>query len=682
VKRVLTACPYCGTGCNFYLMVDDHEKIIGVVPSTENVVNKGQLCIKGWNSFQFVQHPDRLTHPLIKRNGVFERISWEEATRVIVKTLKDLQAACGNDAVAFFSSAKTTNEENYLMMKLARAAFKTNNVDHCARLCHSSTVTGLAGAFGSGAMTNSISCVEEADVIFVIGSNTTEQHPLIGTRVIKAKRNGAKLVVADNRIIRLARMADLHIRHKNGTDVYLLNAMMQVIIEEGLANRTFVEARTEGYEELKATVLDRKYSPDQASIATGVPADQIRQAARMFAKAPKAMIIYSMGITQHSHGVDNVRSCAHLAMLTGHIGISGTGVNPLRGQNNVQGACDMGALPDVYTGYQAVTNPDIRKKFEAAWHVDSLPDHAGETVTTAINAAHEGRIKALYIMGENPMVSDPDTNHVREALKNLDLLVVQDIFMTPTAELAHIVLPGVTYAEKDGTFTSTERRVQRVRKAIEPLGDSRQDWQILCDLAREAGYPHMVYPGGPRQVMEEINALTPSYQGITYDRIEKLGLQWPCLGPGHPGTRILHQERFTKGKGTFMATEYRPSLELPDADYPFVLTTGRVFAQYHTGTMTRRTQLLEREEPEAFVEIHPNNAKDLGIRNDESVSVYTRRGEVRAKARVTDVVPPGVLFMPFHFQEGSANVLTNNVLDPLAKIPEYKVCAANVKKSG
>jgi formate dehydrogenase major subunit/formate dehydrogenase alpha subunit len=416
-------------------------------------------------------------------------------------------------------------------------------------------------------------------------------------------------------------------------------------------------------------------------LATGVPADQIREAARMFAKAPKAMILYAMGITQHSHGVDNVRSCAHLAMLTGHIGISGTGVNPLRGQNNVQGGCDMGALPDVYTGYQAVTNPDIRKKFEIAWHVDSLPDKVGETVTTAINGAHEGKIKAIYIVGENPMISDPDTRHVREALKNLDLLVVQDIFMTPTAELAHIVLPGVTYAEKDGTFTSTERRVQRIRKAIEPLGNSKPDWQILCEMAREAGYPHMAYEG-PRQVMEEINAVTPSYKGITYDRIEMLGLQWPCLGLDHPGSRVLHQDRFTKGKGTFMATEYRPSMELPDADYPFVLTTGRVFTQYHTGTMTRRTQLLEREEPEAFVEIHPKDAKDIGIRNDETVSVYTRRGEVQAKARVTDVVPPGVVFMPFHFQEGSANVLTNNVLDPLAKIPEFKVCAANVKKSG
>ncbi len=681
MKRVLTTCPYCGTGCNYYLMVDDRNKIIGVVPSTENVVNKGQLCIKGWNSFQFVQHPDRLTHPLIRRNGTFERISWEEALRVIVGKLKEIQAAYGNDAVAFFASAKATNEENYLMMKMARAAFKTNNIDHCARLCHASTVTGLSGAFGSGAMTNSISCVEEADVIFVIGSNTTEQHPLIGSRVIKAQRNGAKLIVADNRIIRLARMADLHIRHKNGTDAYLLNAMMQVIIAEGLQNRPFVEARTEGYEELEAAVLDPKYSPERASVVTGVPADRIREAARMIAKAPKAMIVYAMGITQHSHGVDNVRSCAHLAMLTGQIGISGTGVNPLRGQNNVQGGCDMGALPDVYTGYQAVTDPDIRKKFELAWHVASLPDKAGETVTTAINGAHEGKIKALYIMGENPVISDPDTRHVREALAKLDLLVVQDIFMTPTAEYATIVLPGVTYAEKDGTFTSTERRVQRVRKAIEPLGDSRPDWRILCDVAREAGYPHMAYPG-PRQVMEEINALTPSYRGITYDRIEKLGLQWPCPGTDHPGTPVLHRDRFTKGKGTFRAAEYRPSMELPDADYPFVLTTGRVFTQYHTGTMTRRTQLLEREEPEAFVEIHPKDAKDLEILNDQSVSVYTRRGEVRAKARVTDVVPPGVLFMPFHFQEGSANVLTNNALDPVAKIPEFKVCAANVRRPG
>ncbi len=681
MKRVLTTCPYCGTGCAFYLTVDDRGRIAGVVPSTENPVNKGQLCIKGWNSFQFVQHPDRLTHPLVRRNGSFERISWAEAIRLVVKNLRAAQAVHGTDSIAFFSSAKTTNEENYLMMKLARAVFKTNNIDHCARLCHSSTVVGLAGAFGSGAMTNSISCVEEADVIFVIGSNTTEQHPLIGTRAIKAKKAGAKLIVADNRIIRLARMADLHIRHKNGTDVVLLNAMMQVIIREGLWNRTFVETRTEDFEKLKEVVLDRRYSPEEASLVTGVPADQIREAARLFAKAPKAMIVYSMGITQHSHGVDNVRSVAHLAMLTGHVGIEGTGVNPLRGQNNVQGACDMGGLPDVYTGYQSVTNPEIRKKFKAAWHVEALPGKVGETVTTTINGAHEGRIKALYILGENPMVSDPDTRHVREALSRLDFLVVQDIFMTPTAELAHLILPGTTYAEKDGTFTSTERRVQRVRKAIEPVGDSRPDWQILCDVAKEAGYPHMTYDS-PREVMEEIAALTPSYKGITYGRIEKLGLQWPCPDTDHPGTPILHRERFTKGRGTFTATGYLPSKELPDADYPFVLTTGRVYVQYHTGTMTRRTQLLEREEPEAFVEINPRDAKERGIRNDEWIFVCTRRGEVRARARVTEVVPPGVLFMPFHFQEGSANVLTNNVLDPLAKIPEYKVCAANVKRSG
>ena len=526
-------------------------------------------------------------------------------------------------------------------------------------------------------MTNSIACVEQADVIYVTGSNTTEQHPMIGTRVMQAKKNGAKLIVADNRRIRLSRFADMHLRHKNGTDVALVNSMMHVIFKEKLHDAKFVEERTENFAELQKIL--EEFPPERGEQITGVPAEDIAKAARLFATSGKGMIIYSMGITQHSHGVDNVKTMAHLAMLTGNLGKDGVGVNPLRGQNNVQGACDMGALPNVFTGYQKVTEEEVRSKFAKAWKVQKLPDNIGQTVTTAVDAALEGKIKGLFIMGENPMMSDPDITHVKKALEKLDFLVVQDLFMTPTAAMAHVVLPGASYAEKDGTFTSTERRVQRIRKAVEPVGNCRPDWMILCGIASAAGYPHMSYKS-VEGVMDEIRALTPSYAGISYDRIEKTGIQWPCPGLDHQGTPVLHRGKFTKGKATFSAINFRPSEELPDKEYPFLLSTGRLYVHFHTGTMTRRTQLLDRDERSAYVEISPNDAKSLGIRTGESVSVSTRRGEIRVNAKVSDIVPDGVIFTTFHFEEAAANLLTNNALDPIAKIPEYKVCAARIRK--
>ncbi|UCG50055.1 MAG: formate dehydrogenase subunit alpha [Phycisphaerales bacterium] len=679
MKRVLTTCPYCGIGCMFYLLVDGDGILVGVEPSTQHVVSKGQLCVKGWNAHHFVNHPDRLTLPMIRRNGQLESTCWDEALDLVATRLKEIQAANGSDSVAFFSSAKTTNEENYLMMKLARAVFKTNNVDHCARLCHSSTVIGLAAAFGSGAMTNSISCVEQADCYLVTGSNTTEQHPLIGSRIINnVVNNGARLIVADNRKIRLSRLADIHVRWKNGTDVAFLNSVMNVIIAEGLEDTEFVRDRTENYEQLKRTVAD--YPPERAAEICGITPREIVQVSRIFAAAERAMIVYAMGITQHTHGVDNVKTCANLAMLTGNIGRPGTGVNPLRGQNNVQGACDMGALPDVYSGYQKVAEPAIRAKFKKAWAVKYLPDGAGHAVTTAIDAAAEGRLKALYIMGENPMMSDPDQNHVRKAIERLEFVVVQDIFPTPTTRYADIILPAGSYAEKDGTFTSTERRVQRVRKAIEPVGQSRSDWQILCDVAVKCGYGGMKY-SSPEDVMDEIAALTPIYGGISYDRIDRVGLQWPCPDKNHSGTAVMHAGKFARGLGMFSPARYRPSAELPDSRYPFLLSTGRCYFHFHTGTMTRRSRLLDREEPFPFVEVNPADAAELRIQNRNWVYVATRRAEVKAMAHVTDVVGKGVLFMPFHFEEGPANLLTNNALDPVAKIPEYKVCAAKIRSA-
>lgn len=678
MRKTLTTCPFCGTGCMFYLIADENNNLVGVEPTTSHPVSKGTICIKGWNAFNFVNHPKRLKTPFIRKNGKLEPASWNESLDLIISKLKDTQAKYGNDSIMFFSSAKTTNEENYLMMKLARAVFKTNNVDHCARLCHASTVVGLAATFGSGAMTNSISCFDESEVIYVTGSNTTEQHPLIGSRILNAVKNGAKLIVADNRKIRLAKFADIHLRFKNGTDVALLNGIMNVIITEGLENKEFINTRTENYEALKKTV--EKYTPEVAAEITGLKKEEIIAAARMFAKAKKASIVYSMGITQHTHGVDNVKSCANLAMLTGNIGKPGTGVNPLRGQNNVQGSCDMGALPNLYTGYQKVTEESIRAKFETAWGVSGLPANIGYTVTTAINAAAEGKLKALFIMGENPMLSDPDQNHVKEALEKLDFLSVLDIFPTQTSEFANVILPAASYAEKDGTFTSTERRVQRVRKAIEPIGESKPDWEVLCEIAKRAGYKNMHY-NSPGEIMDEIASVTPIYGGISFDRIEQLGLQWPCPNKEHPGTKILHATQFTRGLGLFSPVEYKPPAELPDVEYPYVLSTGRCYFHFHTGTMTRTARLLDREERFPYVEINPKDSKVLGIRDREYVIITTRRGEIKAMARVSDVVIPGVIFMTFHFEEGAANVLTINALDPEAKIPEFKVCAAKIRKA-
>jgi formate dehydrogenase major subunit/formate dehydrogenase alpha subunit len=659
----------------FYL-VSDGGKLVGVEPSVTHPVNRGSLCVKGWNAFAFVHHPDRLTTPLVRRAGELVPASWDEALGLVVERLRDVQSRHGKDAVMFASSAKASNEENYLLMKLARGVFGTNNVDHCARLCHSSTVFGLGEAFGSGAMSNSIDCIDRSAVIFVTGSNTTEQHPLIGSRVLNAARKGAKLMVADNRRIRLARHADLHLRHKNGSDVALLNGMMHVIIAEGLADHAFIESRTENYRALAEEVAG--WTPERSAAITGLAAEEIVAAARLFAGAKPAMIVYSMGITQHSHGVDNVRCCAALAMLTGNLGIPGGGVNPLRGQNNVQGGCDMGALPDVLTGYQKVADPSVREKFARAWGVAQLPDNPGLPLTRAMDAAALGKLQGMFVLGENPILSDPDQAHARHALESLEFLAVQDIFLTETAALADVVLPAACYAEKDGSFTNTERRVQRARKAVEPPGQARADWEIICALAERAGYHGMRY-AGPEAVMDEIAGLTPIYGGVAYDRLDPHGLQWPCPDRSHPGTPVLHVDRFTRGLGRFVPAIYRPPAESPDAEFPFVLTTGRTYFHWHTGTMTRRSHLLDREEPTAFVEINPQDAQALQVRDGAELLVASRRGEIRVRARVTEVVLPGVLFIPFHFAEGAANVLTNNALDPESSIPEFKVCAVRVR---
>ncbi len=528
-------------------------------------------------------------------------------------------------------------------------------------------------------MTNSINDIAASACILAIGTNTTEAHPVIGFEIKKAARNGTRLIVANPREIELVRHADIWLKHRPGTDVPLLMGLCRVIVDEGLVDSSFIARRTENFDAFKESL--QEFNPDRVEQITGVPAEKIAEAARMYATSSPAAIFYAMGITQHSHGTDNVLAIANLSMLTGNIGKPGSGVNPLRGQNNVQGACDMGALPNVYPGYQSVTNPDIKAKFEAAWGCTLPPARPGLTVAEIMEAAYQGKIKAMYILGENPVLSDARAQHVEEALKNLEFLVVQDIFLTETARLAHIVLPGVTFAEKDGTFTNTERRVQMVRAAVKPAGDARQDWWITCQLGQRMGGKGFDF-ASPSRIMEEIARLTPSYGGISHPRLDKGGLQWPCPTREHPGTPILHRETFTRGKGQFIPLKYKPSAESPDADYPLLLTTGRNLFHYHTGTMSRKVKGLNVFSSEELVEMNPQDASALGLTDGEKIRVVSRRGTVPAKVKVTETSPVGVVFMTFHFAESPTNQLTNPILDPVAKIPEFKVCAVRIEKNG
>jgi formate dehydrogenase alpha subunit len=672
-ETISTVCPYCGVGCRMDLGILE-GRLVRVRGKRDCLPNNGQLCVKGRFGLGFVESPERLKVPLIRKNSVLVPASWDEALDLVAKKLNEHKG----DSFAFLSSAKCTNEENYLAQKFTRLVMQTNNVDHCARLCHASTVSALALAFGSGAMTNSISELPEAGCIFIIGSNTTEQHPVIALKIKEAKRKGARIIVANPRWIDLCQIADVWLRLTPGTDVPLVQEMCRIILEEKLADEDFIARRTEGFEELKSSL--QKLSGQEASKITGVETELIRDAARIYANGNPSSIIYSMGITQHSHGVENIFALANLAMMTGNLGKPSSGINPLRGQNNVQGSCDMGALPNLLPGYQAVTNPDLRKKFELAWGGE-IPEKPGLTLVEIMNAAESGRIRAMYIMGENPAVSDPDCSHVVEALKALDFLVVQDIFLSETAALADVVLPAATSLEKDGTFTNTERRVQRVRRALPAAGESRPDWEILSDLAGRMGWKDQFSYNDPGEIMLEIARLAPSYGGISYGRLENDGLQWPCPTVEHPGTPYLHKGQFTRGLGKFNVVDYRPSMELPDSDYPFILTTGRILCQYHTGTMTRKVSDLNFIRGEELVEMNPKDATALGIVDGELIDVTSRRGKVRAKARTTKKSPAGVVFMTFHFAETPTNVLTNPALDPIAKIPELKVCAVKLEKT-
>jgi formate dehydrogenase alpha subunit len=708
-RIVTTTCPYCGVGCSLDLNVkDDH--LIRVTSSPQAPVNGMGLCVKGRYGYDFVHHPERLTRPLVrphllenqprpanKERGPWVEVDWDTALDLVARKMVDVKRESGPNALAFLSSAKCTNEENYLVQKLARQVIGTQNVDHCARLCHSSTVAGLAMCFGSGAMSNTMADIaEEAEAIFIIGSNTTEQHPVFGTMIRQAVLDrGTRLVVADPRKIDITEFATLHLQQKPGTDVALINGLMHIVLANGWQDDQFIASRTEGFEEFRAVV--EKYTPELVAEITGVPQEDLQAAAKLLSSHHPMAVIWSMGITQHTTGVMNVLSLGNLQMLLGNMGVPGGGVNPLRGQNNVQGACDLGGLPNVFPGYQSVADAAIREKFASAWSLGGqgseplqFETEPGLTVTEMIDAAGEGQIRALFILAENPMMTDPDINHVRGCLEAAEFIVLQEIFPSETSQYADVLLPGTSWAEKEGTFTNTERRVQLIRTAVPAPGVARPDWDVIADLARrvimlegrsvegpQAGWDF----NSPAEVMAQIAAVTPIYAGVSHERIAAgEQLHWPVSGPRHPGTPILHVGQFSRGLGKFHSCEHLPAEELPDEAYPMYLTTGRVLYHWHGAEMTRRSKGLLEVYPESLVEINPEDAARIGLNGQKKIRVISRRGEMVARALVTDRVSPGVVFGNFHFP-GNQNVnnLTINALDPVAKIPEYKVCAVRVE---
>lgn len=668
-KEIKTVCPYCGCGCSLYLGVRGNQ-VVSAEGDRSSPVNRGRLCVKGRFGYQFIHSPDRLTKPLIKQNGEFQEATWEEALDLVAEKLNSYRG----DQFALIASAKCTNEDAYVLQKFARAVMGTNNVDHCARLCHAPSLVGLLKVMGSGAMTNPIQDLRNAACLLAVGTNTTEAHPIVGLEIRHAVRSGAKLIVVNPQRVDLCRSAYLHLELRPGSDVALIMGMCRVILDEKLEDAVFIRERTEGFEEFAALLA--QYPLERVEQLTGVSKEKIAEAARIFATHRPAALLWSMGITQHAHGTDNVLALANLAMLTGNLGKPSNGLYPLRGQNNVQGACDMGCLYALYPGYQPVADPQVRKKFETFWGIE-LNSKPGLPLTEIWPAVFQGEVRALYLVGADPLLTMADSNRVREALEKAEFIVAQDIFINETNRLAHVLLPAASFAEKDGTFTNTERRVQRVRKAIDPLGEARPDWWIVCQLAKKLGAQGFEFASA-EEIMAEIARVTPSYAGITYERLESGGIQWPCPLPDHPGTPILFTERFntSSGKAKFTPLAYRGPGELPDQEYPFILTTDRSLYHFHT-SMSRKVAGLNALRGEEYLEINPEDARTLGIGDGDVVQVSSRRGHVRAKARLTKHTPRGVVSMTFHFAETPTNVLTDAALDPVAKIPATKVCAVN-----
>jgi formate dehydrogenase alpha subunit len=655
------------------------------------------LCVKGRFGYDFIYHKDRITVPLMRkkpqspgaRTQAFDRsewreVSWDEALDYTADRLVEVFKRHGADAMAVYCCAKATNEDNYLLQKLFRALFRTNNVDHCTRLCHAGSVVALQMALGSSAMSNTAAEVIHSDVFLVTGSNTAETHPIIALQMKAAvEKYGAKLVVVDPRRVEMVNWAALWLPEKPGTDVPLFSAMAHVIIAERLYNEDFIRQRTEGFEEFSRSM--EKFTPAYAEKISGVDRNLIVQAARMYATAKTAAIYWALGIPEHSHGTDNAMALIHLALLTGHIGRRGTGLNPLRGQNNVQGASDSGAMPWHYPGYQRVDDEEAARRFESAWNIEpnGLNRKPGLTTTEIMEAVGPGGVRSLYIMGENPMMSEPNLNHTRHKIEQLEFLAAQDLFINESGAYADVFLPAASWAEKEGTFTNTDRRVQRVRKALEPRGQSRPDWEIVCDLANRIenrlGRPRSAYweYRGASEVLEEMGRVVPEYTGVKYARLEDQGLQTPVWDENHPGTPYLFTESFPRGRGKFHPLEYVPAVEMPDEEYPLILTTGRLLEHWHGGTLTRHSKLDDLY-PGARVEINPADAARLKIADEQAVRVSSRRGSIVLRAWVTPRATVGVVFIPMHFAEAAANLLTIDALDPKAKIPEYKACAVRI----
>ena len=696
-RLVDSLCPYCGVGCQLTYHVKDNKILF--VQGRDGPANHGRLCVKGRYGFDYAHHPHRLTQPLIRRDDApkrgdfvmepnrvmefFRVATWEEALSHAGGGLKTIRDKYGKKSLAGFGSAKGSNEEAYLFQKLVRTGFGSNNVDHCTRLCHASSVVALLEGIGSGAVSNPVMDVMKASVVIVIGANPTVNHPVAATWIKNAVKQGTQLILCDPRKSDLARLSHRHLQFKPDTDVALLNSMMHVIVHENLIDQSFIESRTIGFEELKRNV--EGYSPELMAPICGIDSEDIRYVARLYAKSPASMILWGMGVSQHIHGTDNARCLIALALMTGQIGRPGTGLHPLRGQNNVQGASDAGLIPMMYPDYQRVSDPKVQAKFESAWQLEpgSLDQEPGLTVVEVMCAIDKGVVRGMYIMGENPAMSDPDANHARESLSALDLLVVQDIFMTETACLADVILPATSFAEKTGTFTNTDRLVQMGRQAIEPPGQAKPDLWIIEQMAKQLGlkwnYHHV------SEVFDEMRHTMPSIAGITWDRLEREhAVTYPCLKEGDPGQSVVFVENFPResGRGRFVPADIIPANERPDAQYPMVLITGRQLEHWHTGSMTRRTAVLDAIEPDPVALVHPLDLADLAVQPGEIVTIQSRRGCVSLYARADESSPRGCVFVPFCFYEAAINKLTNPALDPFAKIPEFKYCAVKLSAGG
>jgi formate dehydrogenase major subunit len=675
-KLIASLCPYCAVGCGLFIQVEK-GKATGIKYMTDHPTCLGALCPKGNSVLELLDNQERLMYPLKRSGSDFIPISWDEALELVAQGLARNLERYGPKSLGFLVSSRCNNEENYLMQKMARL-LGSPNVDNCARLCHSPTVMGLGASFGAGAMTNNLLDLENSKCIFAIGTNFTEAHPIVSRWVEKAKDNGAVVIVADPRITSTTWMADIHLRLNPGSDIDLLRGMMKVIVDEGLEDADFISSRTTGFQELKESLS--VFSMEEAAEKTGLDVAEIVKAARVYAKSSASALLYSMGITQHVSGTDNVMTCATIALICGQIGRPGAGVWPMRGQNNVQGNCDVGGMPEFYPGYRRSEDPKTIEFFRAAWNATDLPLGPGLTSTDMNDAAIDGRLKALYITGEDPIVCDANVNKTRRALESLDFLVVQEIFMTPTAKMADVVLPAAAWAEKSGSYTSMERRVQWIDRAIEPPGEAKEGVWIICEIARRLGLGEGMAYDNPSQVLEEIRSLVPQYKGMSQERISRVGgVLWPCPDEQHPGTEILHLQRFSTsdGRARIFDLQNTPPGEVPSPEYPILLSTGRIVLHYNGGSMTMRSPSLQERESELYVEVNPLDASNLKIAEGEMVAVKTRRGEAEARAKISDRVMSGMAFMPFHYH--GTNLLTSDALDPVSRIPEYKMAACRIE---